>query len=158
MRLRLLIALAVVLGSDIRLASASASFSAPFTKIGLSGGDMGVSWLLPRIVGAARAQELMLTGRRVRSDEALRIGLVVDVLPEGELADKAVEIAVGVAAQSPFGTRMTKELMWSSLEIAGLDTAIALEIRTQALCTVGDDHWEAASAFIEKRQPHFTDD
>ena len=58
---------------------------------------------------------------------------------------------------APFGVAMTKQVMWSSLEIAGLETAIAMEVRTQALCACSDDHWEAAAAFVEKRPPRFAD-
>jgi enoyl-CoA hydratase len=147
--------LALVLGSDIRLAAASASFAVSFVRVGLSGADMGTSWLLPRIVGVARSQELMLTGRRIGADEALRIGLVVDVVPDAELEAKAVDVAQAVLANSPFGVTMTKEVMWASLEIASLETAIRMETRTQALCACTDDHWEAANAFVEKRAPEF---
>lgn len=148
--------LALVLGSDIRVAGASASFAVSFVRVGLSAGDMGTSWLLPRIVGAARAQELMLTGRRFDAEEALRIGLVVEVAPDDELERRALEIAESVMANSPFGVTMTKDVMWSALEIAGLETTIAMETRTQALCACTDDHWEAAAAFVERRPPRFT--
>jgi len=148
--------LALVLGSDIRIAAASASFAVSFVRVGLSGADMGTSWLLPRLVGVARAQELMLTGRRFDADEALRIGLVVDVVPDEELEDRALRFADLLLANSPFGVAMTKEVMWSSLEIAALETAIAMETRTQALCACTDDHWEAAAAFVERRPARFT--
>jgi enoyl-CoA hydratase len=117
---------------------------------------MGTSWLLPRIVGVARAQELMLTGRRFGAEEAMRIGLAVEVVPDEDLADRAVAVAESVLANSPFGVTMTKEVMWASLEIAGLETAIQMETRTQALCACTEDHWEAANAFVEKRPPNFT--
>jgi enoyl-CoA hydratase len=148
--------LALVLGSDIRLAGASASFAASFVRVGLSGADMGTSWLLPRIVGMARAQELLLTGRRFDATEALRIGLVVEMIPDDELEARSLQVAESVLANSPFGVTMTKEVMWASMEIAGLETAIKMETRTQALCACTDDHWEAANAFVEKRPPMFT--
>lgn len=148
--------LALVLGSDIRIAAESAVFAVSFVRVGLSAGDMGTSWLLPRIVGAARAQELMLTGRRFDAQEALRMGLVVEVVPDGELDARALEIAESVTANSPFGVTMTKEVMWAALEIPALETAIAMETRTQALCACTDDHWEAAAAFVERRPPRFT--
>ena len=85
------------------------------------------------------------------------MGLVVDVVPDDQLEARALEIAAQVVANSPFGVAMTKQVMWSSLEIAGLETAIAMEVRTQALCACSDDHWEAAAAFVEKRPPRFAD-
>jgi enoyl-CoA hydratase len=148
--------LALVLGSDIRLAAASSSFAVSFVRVGLSAADMGTSWLLPRIVGVARAQELMLTGRRFNAQEALRIGLVVDVVDDDELEAKSLQMAESVLANSPFGVTMTKDVMWSALEIPSLRTAIGMETRTQALCACTDDHWEAAAAFVEKRPPRFT--
>ena len=80
---------ALVLGSDVRMAAASARFNAAFIRIGLSACDIGTSWLLPRLVGAARAQEIMLTGRIFDADEAARIGLVTDVHPDDALMDAA---------------------------------------------------------------------
>jgi enoyl-CoA hydratase len=148
--------LALVLGSDIRLAATSASFACSFVRVGLSGADMGTSWLLPRMVGVARAQELMLTGRRIGAEEALRIGLVVEAVPDETLETRSLEVAASVLANSPFGVTMTKEVMWASLEIGNLETAIKMETRTQSLCACTDDHWEAASAFVEKRAPRFT--
>jgi enoyl-CoA hydratase len=148
--------LAVVLSADVRLAAASASFAVSFVRVGLSAADMGTSWLLPRLVGAARAQELMLTGRRIDADEALRIGLVVDVAPDEALAARSLHFAELIVANSPFGVAMTKEVMWSSLETPSLATALGTEVRTQALCACTDDHWEAAAAFVEKRPPKFT--
>jgi enoyl-CoA hydratase len=147
---------ALVLGCDVRIAARTARFNAAFIRIGLSACDIGTSWLLPRLIGAARAQELMLTGRRLGADEALRIGLVVEVVPDDELQARAIEVAESVLANSPFGVTMTKEVMWASLEIGNLETAIKMETRTQALCACTDDHWEAASAFVEKRPPRFT--
>jgi enoyl-CoA hydratase len=150
--------LAMVLGSDIRLAASSATFAASFVRIGLSGADMGTSWLLPRIVGAARAQELLLTGRLIDSEEALRIGLVVELVPDDQLEARSLYFAELVIANSPFGVAMTKEVMWSSLETSALLTALATEVRTQALCACTEDHWEAAEAFVGKRAPRWANE
>jgi len=146
---------ALVLGSDIRLASRSARFNAAFVRIGLSACDIGTSWLLPRLVGAARAQELMLTGRLFDADEALRIGLVTDVVDDGALLDRAMEQADLVARNAPMGVFMTKEVMWSALEIPGLRAAIDLENRTQIMTSFTEDSREAMAAFLEKRPPAF---
>ena len=146
---------ALVLGSDVRLAAASARFNAAFVRIGLSACDIGTSWLLPRLVGAGRAHELMLTGRLIDAEEAARIGLVLEVVPDGRVVDAALAKADQIVANSPFGVAMTKEVMWSALEIPGLQAALDLENRTQILSTFTADHREAMAAFLEKRPPAF---
>jgi enoyl-CoA hydratase len=148
--------LALALASDVRVAAASARFNVAFVRIGLSGCDIGVSWLLPRLVGASRAFELMLTGRLIDSDEADRIGLVTRVVPDGEVVDAALETAGLIAANSPWGVRMTKEVMWAQLEVGSLDAGIDLENRTQILSALTHDHREALTAFLERRPPAFT--
>jgi enoyl-CoA hydratase len=147
--------LALALASDVRVASESARFNVAFVRIGLSGCDVGVSYLLPRLVGASRAFELMLTGRFVGAEEAERIGLVSRVVPDGEVVDAALETAAQIAANSPFGVWMTKEVMWSNLEAGSLQAAIDLENRTQILTTFTEDMPEAMRAFLEKRAPQF---
>jgi len=148
--------LALALGSDVRIAGASARFNVAFIRVGLSGCDIGVSWLLPRLVGASRAHELMLTGRIIDADEAERIGLVVRVVPDEELLDAALETAGQIAANSPFGVWMTKEVMWSNLETGSLQAGIDLENRTQVLASTTGDMTEALAAFLEKRPPDFS--
>ena len=148
--------LALALASDVRIAAASARFNVAFVRIGLSGCDVGVSWLLPRLIGASRAWELMLTGRIIDSAEADRIGLVTRVVPDGTVVDAALETAALIAANSPWGVRMTKEVAWSQLEIGSLQAGIDLENRTQILSSTTGDHREAIAAFLEKRPPRFT--
>src|SRR5664280_421975 len=104
--------LALALGCDIRYAAPEAVFRAAFINIGVSNCDMGTSWLLPRLIGASRSHELMLTGRRVGAEEALRIGLVADVVGDGGLLDRALEAAVQIASLAPWGVRLTKHGMW----------------------------------------------
>jgi enoyl-CoA hydratase len=146
---------AFALASDIRVAAESAKFNVAFVRIGLSGCDVGVSYLLPRLIGASKAFELMLTGRFVLADEAERIGLVSRVVPDGEVVDTAIEIADQIAANSPFGVWMTKEVMWANLETGSMQAAIDLENRTQILTTFTEDMPEAMRAFLEKREPNF---
>ena len=157
---------ALALASDIRVAAESARFNVAFVRIGLSGCDIGVSWLLPRLIGASRAHELMLTGRLIDAAEADRIGLVSRVVPDGEVVQgpsgplsgvvaAAVEIAEEICANSPFGVWMTKEVMWSNLETASMQAAIDLENRTQILTSFSDDMQEAMTAFLEKRPARF---
>src|SRR6478736_4610651 len=100
---------ALVLGSDIRIAASTARFNAAFIRIGLSACDIGTSWLLPRLVGASRAQELMLTGRIFDAEEAYRIGLVTDVYPNEGLLDAAFAKADEIMRNTPFGVALTKE-------------------------------------------------
>ncbi len=147
--------LALALASDVRVASQSARFNVAFVKIGLSGCDIGVSWLLPRLVGASKAFELMLTGRFVDAEEAEQMGLVSRVVPDGAVLDAALEVADQIAANSPFGVWMTKEVMWSNLETASLHAGIDLENRTQILASLTDDMGEAVMAFLEKRPPSY---
>jgi enoyl-CoA hydratase len=146
---------ALVLGSDIRLAAESARFNAAFIRIGLSACDIGTSWLLPRLIGAARAQELMLTGRVFDAQEAARIGLVVEVLPDDALMDAALAKAHQVMLNAPMGVSLTKQGMWSALEIASQQAAIEYEDRQQILLSFTDDHPEAMRAFMEKRPPAY---
>ena len=148
--------LALVLGSDIRLAARSAKFNAAFIRIGLSACDIGTSWLLPRIVGVARAQELMLTGRVFDADEAYRIGLVVDLLDDDTLLDAALAKAAEIMRNSPFGVALTKEGMWGALEIPALQNAIDIENRQQIMASATADHREALTAFVERRPPLYT--
>jgi enoyl-CoA hydratase len=147
--------LALALACDVRTASDTASFNVAFVKVGLSGGDCGVSYLLPRAVGSSLAFELMLTGRPVDSEEALRIGLVSRVTADGALLETALETAALIAGNSPFGVQMTKRVMWQALDAPSLEAAIELENRTQILCTLTEDQGEAVAAFWEKRPPLF---
>ena len=149
--------LALALGSDIRYASPEAVFRAVYLNVGVSNCDMGTSWLLPRLIGASRAHELMLTGRRVRAEEAERIGLVADVVDGDALLGRAVEAAEQIAAWSPWGIRLTKQGMWSALETASERTAIEYEDRQQIMATFGGAPAEAVSAFLEKRPASFPD-
>ena len=147
---------ALVLGSDIRLAARSATFNAAFIRIGLSACDIGTSWVLPRLIGASRAQELMLTGRIFDAEEAYRIGLVVDLVDDHALLDTAFAKADQVMQNSPFGVALTKEGMWSALEIPGMQAAIDLENRQQIMASATADHREAMTAFLQRRPPTFT--
>ena len=149
--------LALTLGSDIRYAAQSAVFRVIFINIGVSNCDMGVSWLLPRLIGASRSHELMLTGRRVDADEAARIGLVADVVEADRLLDRALEGAAQIAAWAPWGIRLTKQGMWSALEIGSERAAIEYEDRQQIMAVHGVALGEAVSAFLEKRPAEFAD-
>jgi enoyl-CoA hydratase len=149
--------LALALGCDIRYAGQSAVFRAAFVNIGVSNCDMGTSWLLPRLIGASRSHELMLTGRRVDAEEAGRIGLVADVVPDGELEERAVEAATQISGLAPWGVRLTKQGMWTALELSSEQAAVEFEDRQQIMSTFGVAPPEAVSAFLEKRPAEFSD-
>lgn len=147
--------LALALGADIRIAGPLARFAVSFVRVGLSGADIGVSWLLPRLVGASAAFELLLTGRAIGADEAARIGLVSSVAEDAMAA--ALALAGEVLANSPMGVRMTKQVMWSQLEVGSLQAGLDLENRTQIMTSFTRDHAEAVDAFITRRRPNFKD-
>ncbi|MGD0456099.1 MAG: enoyl-CoA hydratase-related protein [Solirubrobacteraceae bacterium] len=149
--------LALSLGSDIRYASAEAVFRVAFINIGVSNCDMGTSWLLPRLIGASRSHELMLTGRRFDAEEALRIGLLADVVAHEELQGRALRGAQEIAALAPWGVRLTKQGMWSALEIPSEQAAVQFEDRQQIMATFSKGVPEAAGAFLEKRPASFAD-
>lgn len=147
--------LALCLASDIRIASTGARFGDAFVKIGLSGCDVGVSWLLPRIVGTGRAHELMLTGRIIDAAEAQQIGLTTSVVEPDALLPAALETARAIARNSPFGIKMTKEVSYAQWEIGSFRAGIDLENRTQILSSFTEDTVEAVSSFFERRDPQF---
>jgi len=147
--------LALALACDVRVASESARFNVAFVRLGISGCDIGVSWMLPRLIGASRAWELMLTGRIIDAREADRIGLVLRVVPDEDLMESAFETARLIVGNSPWGIRMTKEVMWSQLEIPSLRAGIDLENRTQVLSSFTGDMAEAVAAFLEKRPARY---
>ncbi|UGQ40333.1 enoyl-CoA hydratase/isomerase family protein [Rhodococcus aetherivorans] len=147
--------MSLALMSDIRIVSESAVFHAAFIRRGLSNCDIGMSWLLPRMIGFSRAAQIMLTGRSIDAAEAERIGLVSSVEPVDKLLDVALDTAGAIAQNSPFGVWMTKEVMWSNLEAPSMRAAIDLENRTQILSSLTRDHKEAVVSFLEKRPPAF---
>ncbi len=148
---------ALSLGCDIRFASSKAVFRAAFINIGVSNCDMGTSWLLPRLIGASRSHELMLTGRRFDAEEALRIGLVADVVEEERLLERALEAAEQIAALAPWGVRLTKRGIWTALEIPSEQAAVEYEDRQQIMATFSNAVPEAVGAFLQKRPAEFSD-
>lgn len=147
--------LALVCASDVRIAAEPAVFAASFIRIGVSGCDIGVSWLLPRLIGAGRAHELLLTARKFGSAEALRIGLLADVVPPDEL-DARVNAAIDdLLLAPPMSLALTKRGMWLALETPGFDTTIELENRQQVLAMNTADQTEAMASYVGRRAPNY---
>ncbi|GBG40805.1 enoyl-CoA hydratase/isomerase family protein [Mycobacterium montefiorense] len=138
---------ALALACDIRYAARSATFGAVFIRHGVSACDMGTSYFLPRLVGAARAAELMLTGRVFDAAEAVAIGLVLEALDPSSLLDTAVAKAREIAHNSPLAVWMTKETMWQTIDSPSLRHALDIENRTQVMCTGNGDLANSFAAF-----------
>jgi enoyl-CoA hydratase/carnithine racemase len=139
---------------DVRVAAESATIAFLFTRVGLSGADMGAAWLLPRIVGLGIATELLMTGEFIQAAEARRIGLYNRVVPQERLLPEARALAERLARGPSEGLAVTKQ----SLEReASLDLAAALEAeaRAQARCMRSPNFREAHAAFLAKRKPRF---
>lgn len=144
---------ALALASDVRVAGESARMNAAFIRIGLSACDIGVSYFLPRLVGASVAAELLLTGNFIDAARAERVGLVSRVVPDAELDAAAQAMADDMLRNSPMGLRLTKECLNASLDAGSLEQVIAMEDRNQILCTRSDDFREGIAAFLGKRTP-----
>ncbi len=146
----------IACAADLRIAAAGASFGFVFPKVGLCGADMGITYLLPRIVGLGHASELLFFGDKVDSEHALRIGLVNRVVetPEAALA-LAQQWAARLAAGPAFAHAMTKQMIESE-HTMGLAEAIEAEAQAQALCMQHPDFGLAHEAFKAGAKPRFT--
>ena len=147
--------LAYALHCDIRIAADAARFGSVFIKAGFSSMDMGTSYLLPRIVGAGVARELMLTGRIINADEAFRIHLVHEVVAADDLMDAALALARSIAANNAYGVWQTKTGLNAALDAPSLRHAKEIENRTQVLTGFTNNPREAAMAHREKRTPNW---
>jgi 2-(1,2-epoxy-1,2-dihydrophenyl)acetyl-CoA isomerase len=143
----------LAIGCDIVLATDRARFSEIFVRRGLTV-DFGGSWLLPRIVGLQRAKELCLSGRIVGAEEALRIGLVTEVVDGAELDSRVTEVANGLLAGGPVAQMFAKQTLNAAFQV-GLADALAWEGEAQAVALGTEDAVEGMSAFIEKREPRW---
>lgn len=147
--------LAFALHCDIRIASQTARFGSVFIKAGFSSMDMGTSYLLPRIVGAGVARELMLTGRIIDAEESHRIHLVHQVVAPDALLAAALEMAQSIAANNAYGVWQTKTGLNAALDAPSLRHAKEIENRTQVLTGFTNNPREAAMAHREKRSPNW---
>jgi enoyl-CoA hydratase/carnithine racemase len=149
---------ALALASDIRLASETARFNIGAPLLGMSAGDAGMSYFLPRLIGASRAALYMFTSRFIDAATAERIGLVSQVVPDDKLDEATESLARELLKISPFSLRMTKEVFNANIDAGSLLDATKLENRTQIICGFTDDAMEAIKAtFVEKREPVYTD-
>ena len=139
---------------DLRIASADAKFLMAFANVGLSA-DSGASWTLPRLIGYGRAMEMLLLAEPVEAEEAKRIGMVNRVVPAGQAAVAAAELAGRMAAGPTSAYARIKETVLAAAA-EGLDEALAVEAGAQAEAGRTTDHREAVAAFTEKRTPNFT--
>src|ERR1700755_2055655 len=145
--------LAFALHADIRIASEQARFGSAFIKAGFSSMDMGTSYLLPKIVGARIARELMLTGRIIDADEAYRITLVHEVVAPDQLMEAALKMARSIVQNNAYGVWQTKIGLNTALDAPSLRHAKEIENRTQILTGFTNNPLEAAKALMEKRSP-----
>lgn len=140
--------------ADIRVLASSASFRFLFTSVGLSGGDMGICWLLPRIVGFGRASEALLLGGKISSEQALAWGLASKVVAEGELDSAVAEYVTSLKGLAPWGLAMTKEMLNRSASM-DYSSGIEMEAFTQSLLMSAEDFREFHAGFTGKRKPDF---
>src|SRR6476619_986171 len=142
----------IALACDIRMASTSARFCTQFIKLGLGGCDIGVSYTLPRIIGAGPAFDMILTARVVDAEEALRLGLVTRLSEDSSLVDDALAVAETLCGYGEFGLESTKQVLWANLEASSLEAALHVENRSQILASTSGEMLEAANAVLPRRQ------
>lgn len=144
----------IALASDLRIAASGASIAFLFTKVGLTGADMGAAYLLPRVVGLSKATEMLMFGDKLSAEEAERFGLYNRVVDKEQLMSEAKAWAKRLAEGPSFSLGMTKELLNNHLAV-DLYTAIDMEARAQTICMLADDFKEFHRSFVEKRPPKF---
>ena len=144
----------IALAADFRVATPAARFAFLFTKVGLSGGDMGAAYLLPRLVGLGRATQLLMLGDTIDAAHAERIGLISELVAEDELDQAVGRLARRLATGPAHAYAQTKALLTREQDM-GLSAAVELEAMTQALLMTGKDYAEFHAAFTEGRDPHW---
>jgi enoyl-CoA hydratase/carnithine racemase len=145
----------IALASDLRVVARDARFAFLFTKVGLSGGDMGAAYLLPRVVGLGRASELLMLGDEIDAETADRYGLVTRLVDNGELDDAVGSLARRLSTGPALAYAHTKALLTRELDMP-LAASVELDAMTQALLMTTDDHAEFHAAFTERRRPRWS--
>ena len=144
----------IAAAADVRVAAQSAKIAFLFTKVGLSGADMGAAWLLPRLIGLGRASELLMLGEFISAQRALEIGLYNAVVPDGELAQEAERWARKLADGPSFGIAVTKRMLEAEAHMT-FGEALQAEGWVQAECMAHPDYREGFEAALAKRAPRF---
>lgn len=145
--------LGIALGCDIRLMAESAFFTSAFTAIGLAP-DSGTTYWLPHHVGVSKAIELAMTNKRVSAEEAQQLGLCTEVTPDGEVVDRAIELAASLADMVPDSLVTTRRLIRGATSLT-FNEALEAEKREQGRLGKTAEHQEGVTAFLEKRPPNF---
>ncbi|MGW0609409.1 enoyl-CoA hydratase family protein [Streptomyces sp. NPDC002788] len=145
----------LALAADFRIADPSARFAFLFTRVGLSGGDMGAAYLLPRVVGLGHATRLLMLGDPVRAAEAERIGLISELTQDGRADEAAQQLAHRLAGGPALAYARTKALLTAELDMP-LAASVELDASTQALLMTGEDYAEFHAAFTQKRPPKWS--
>jgi enoyl-CoA hydratase/carnithine racemase len=138
--------------ADMRVLAESASFRFLFTKVGISGGDMGICWLLPRLIGFGRATELLMLGDKVTADDALGMGLATQVVPDDELDAAVADRCARLMDAAPWGVAMTKEML-NRAATMDYSSAVEMEAWTQSLLMTAKDFQEFHAGFTGRRKP-----
>lgn len=150
--------LSIAIASDMRIGTEMARFACSYLNLGLGGADVGSSYHLPKIVGAAHAADLLYSGRIIDAAEAKEMGLITRIVSHEELLPTALRMAEGIVAKaSPLGLRLTKEVLNETVTGISLENALKLENRNQILASQTADAREARSAWAEKRDPVWRD-
>jgi enoyl-CoA hydratase/carnithine racemase len=144
----------MALAADFRVLAEGTSIGFIFTKVGLTGSDMGVAYLLPRVVGMAHATEILMLGEMIPPEKALAIGLVNRLVPGESVMATSLELAGKLIDGPPLGLRVTKRMLNNEWNM-DLSSAIESEAQAQALLMMGEDHGEYHASFVEKRKPRF---
>ena len=147
---------ALALASDVRIATPDTRMNAAFIRIGLSACDIGVSYFLPRMIGASAASEYMLTGRFIDAERGRELGLFAKVVAREAMEAEARAYLKDMLHATPLGLRLTKEALNHAIDAQSLEAAIAMEDRNQILCAQGEDFREGITAFFEKREPNYS--
>lgn len=145
----------IALACDFRVMAEKAKIAFLFVKVGLAGADMGAAWLLPQVVGLARATEILMLGDAIVAEDALRIGLVNRVVAAEAVLSEARGLAERLARGPRFALGMTKEMLNREPQLT-LEAALEAEAQAQQICMATDDFREAYEAFTGKREPRFS--
>lgn len=135
---------------DMRIVSPDARFIAPFANIGMSAGDLGLTWLLPRMIGPGAAAKVFYTGGALNAETSVALGLAEEIIDDPRA--RAVELAQEIASKPPFGVQHSKELLNASIYGQGFREHLEMELRSQVVCSMSEDFTEAKARFAERRK------